>query len=361
VARTVNLLSDGNALLRFSSSDGANIGISSVSYDWEADNATLSISGNDFIVNTRYVLIAAPNDSDDIVIRLPAIPLNIADNGRVLSANMRLKVNSPVIVDALLYIDSASASYSAVSQSYTSGLYSAVHTNQVSVPDDGNVHTATIQITVSGHSTNPVHMTMPHIIHDMAIFENPFVRRSRTFLPDFYFEIDSAQTQPSYPFFRLVDILTSAAGETVLEHDRMYGVEVGQVQLPEQTAEYWARSTLVSPRSVRDNYIPWLAQFTGGPLRQNIQKTDVKIRFISALACYILLVSGLYYFIIRKNAPVKDAFLLGVLINGVYETTNYALLSKWSMLTVILDTLWGGVLFAVTTYLTRLLRFIIKK
>lgn len=279
MARTVNLLSDGNALLRFSSSDGANIGISSVSYDWEADNATLSISGNDFIVNTRYVLIAAPNDSDDIVIRLPAMPLNIADNGRVLSANMRLKVNSPVIVDALLYIDSASASYSAVSQSYTSGLYSAVHTNQVSVPDDGNVHTATIQITVSGHSTNPVHMTMPHIIHDMAIFENPFVRRSRTFLPDFYFEIDSAQTQPSYPFFRLVDILTSAAGETVLEHDRMYGVEVGQVQLPEQTAEYWARSTLVSPRSVRENYIPWLAQFTGGPLRQNIQKTDGSLFF----------------------------------------------------------------------------------
>ena len=87
------------------------------------------------------------------------------------------------------------------------------------------------------------------------------------------------------------------------------------------------------------------------PLLKNIQKTDLKIRFASALACYILLVSGLYYFIIRKNAPVKDAFLLGVLINGVYETTNYAFFNEWSPLLVLLDTLWGGILLSTTTFL----------
>jgi hypothetical protein len=279
VARTRNLLSDDNALLRFSSSDGANIGISSVSYDWEAENATLSIVGTEFVVNTRYVLIASPDDSNTVVIRLANSPLNIADNGRVLSANMRMKANSPMNVEALLYIDSASASYSPTSTSYTSGLYNAVHTNQASVPDDGNVHTATIELTISGHSAAGIHLTLPHLIHDMALFENPFVNRSRTFLPDFYFEIDSARTQPSYPFFRLVDILTSAAGETAIEHNRMYGVESEQVPLPEQVSEYWARSTLVSPRSVRENYVPWLAQFTGGPLRQNIQKSDGSLFF----------------------------------------------------------------------------------
>lgn len=279
MARTRNLLSDDNALLRFSSSDGANIGIASISYDWEAENATLSVTSTEFIVNTRYVLLVSPDDSDTVVIRLPNIPLNIADNGRVISANMRIKANSPMSIEALLYTDSASASYSPSSTSYTSGLYNAIHTNQASVPDDGNVHTATIQLTISGHSAVGIHITLPHLIHDMALFENPFVGRSRTFLPDFYFEIDSAQVQPSYPFFRLLDILTSAAGETVIEHNRMYGVESGQVPLPVQTAEYWARSTLVSPRSVRENYIPWLAQFTGGPLRQNIQKTDGSLFF----------------------------------------------------------------------------------
>ena len=87
------------------------------------------------------------------------------------------------------------------------------------------------------------------------------------------------------------------------------------------------------------------------PIFKKIQKTDLKIRFASALACYILLVSGLYYFIIRKNAPVKDAFLLGVLINGVYETTNYAFFKDWSPLLVLVDTLWGGILLGTTTFL----------
>jgi uncharacterized membrane protein len=87
------------------------------------------------------------------------------------------------------------------------------------------------------------------------------------------------------------------------------------------------------------------------PILKNIQKADVKVNIWSALACYIILVSGLYYFIIRKKAPIKDAFFLGVLINGVYETTNYAFFKNWSPLLVILDTLWGGILLSTTTFL----------
>jgi len=84
---------------------------------------------------------------------------------------------------------------------------------------------------------------------------------------------------------------------------------------------------------------------------KNVQKEEVEVRILSALACYIILVSGLYYFIIKKKAPPKDAFFLGVLINGVYETTNYAFFKNWSPLLVILDTLWGGILLSTTTFL----------
>ena len=87
------------------------------------------------------------------------------------------------------------------------------------------------------------------------------------------------------------------------------------------------------------------------PIFKKIQKTDLKVRFASAFACYIILVGGLYYFIIQKKASPKDAFLLGVLINGVYETTNYAFFNEWSPLLVLLDTLWGGILLSTTTYL----------
>ena len=85
------------------------------------------------------------------------------------------------------------------------------------------------------------------------------------------------------------------------------------------------------------------------PILYRVQKAEVKVNMKSALACYIILVSGLYYFIIKKNAPPKDAFFLGMLINGVYETTNYAFFKDWSPLLVLLDTLWGGILLSTTT------------
>ena len=49
-----------------------------------------------------------------------------------------------------------------------------------------------------------------------------------------------------------------------------------------------------------------------------------------------------------------DAFLLGIVIYGVYESTNYAILKNWNIKAVALDTLWGGILFALTTKVTYL-------
>jgi len=82
---------------------------------------------------------------------------------------------------------------------------------------------------------------------------------------------------------------------------------------------------------------------------QKIQGTKITLNLFGALICYILLILGLNYFIIKQHKSISDAFLLGIVIYGVYETTNLALLKNWSLLTVFLDTLWGGILFALTT------------
>ncbi|MFY7729916.1 MAG: DUF2177 family protein [Flavobacterium sp.] len=89
---------------------------------------------------------------------------------------------------------------------------------------------------------------------------------------------------------------------------------------------------------------------------QAVQGSPMKINYLGVAICYIFLIVGLNYFIIKPRKSVSDAFLLGLIIYGVYETTNYALLSNWSLLTVIIDTLWGGVLFASTTYLVHFIR-----
>lgn len=89
---------------------------------------------------------------------------------------------------------------------------------------------------------------------------------------------------------------------------------------------------------------------------EKVQKTPLKINILGTLLCYIFLIYGLNYFIIQSKRSAYDAFLLGIVIYGVYETTNYALLSNWSFLFVFIDTLWGGTLFAITTMIINQIR-----
>jgi uncharacterized membrane protein len=80
-----------------------------------------------------------------------------------------------------------------------------------------------------------------------------------------------------------------------------------------------------------------------------VQRVSLQFRLSGAILCYLLLILGLYYFIILPKKSVMDAFLFGIVIYGVYETTNYTLLKKWKPEIVVIDTLWGGVLFAIVT------------
>jgi uncharacterized membrane protein len=89
---------------------------------------------------------------------------------------------------------------------------------------------------------------------------------------------------------------------------------------------------------------------------QAVQGSPLKLNILGALLCYIFLIFGLNYFIIKPKRSVQDAFLFGLIIYSVFETTNLAIFSNWSWTTVIIDSLWGGMLFALTTYIIQLMR-----
>jgi uncharacterized membrane protein len=88
---------------------------------------------------------------------------------------------------------------------------------------------------------------------------------------------------------------------------------------------------------------------------QAVQKTPLQVNIFSMIICYLFIIIGLNYFIIQSKSDktVFNAFLLGIIIYGVYETTNLSIFTKWSWITVIIDTLWGGILFALTTWITK--------
>lgn len=84
---------------------------------------------------------------------------------------------------------------------------------------------------------------------------------------------------------------------------------------------------------------------------KNIQGSELKMSLIPTILCYIFLIFSLYYFIVSKKESITSAFLLGLSIYGVFETTNLAIFKKWDPVIGLIDTLWGGVLFSLTYYI----------
>ena len=84
---------------------------------------------------------------------------------------------------------------------------------------------------------------------------------------------------------------------------------------------------------------------------KSIQGSDIQMNIVATGLVYVVLIYGLNYFIIRRNKSVQEAALLGFFVYAVYELTNYALFKNWSIFTVIIDTLWGTILFTISVYL----------
>jgi uncharacterized membrane protein len=82
-----------------------------------------------------------------------------------------------------------------------------------------------------------------------------------------------------------------------------------------------------------------------------IQGSPVRLNTFGTILTYVFLLFGLNYFILSPKKSVFDAFLFGLVIYAVYEFTTYSLFSGWKCTTVAMDTLWGGILFSLTTYI----------
>lgn len=67
-----------------------------------------------------------------------------------------------------------------------------------------------------------------------------------------------------------------------------------------------------------------------------------KINLLAAFVAYLLMCSGLS---VQLPNSLKEAavygMMFGLVVYGVYNGTNYATKSEWTMKLAILDTLWG--------------------
>ena len=82
-----------------------------------------------------------------------------------------------------------------------------------------------------------------------------------------------------------------------------------------------------------------------------IQHGVMNVKLIPAILCYFFLVIGLNYFILQSHRTILEAFLLGFIIYGVFDSTNLAIFKNYEWNVAIMDTIWGGILFALTTWI----------
>lgn len=89
---------------------------------------------------------------------------------------------------------------------------------------------------------------------------------------------------------------------------------------------------------------------------KNVQNSSLKLNLTGAVLAYLFLIIIFNYFVIGFKMNLSESFLLGLSVYGVYEGTTYALFKNWSLMSVFIDTLWGGILFFLTNYIMQLLK-----
>jgi len=96
-------------------------------------------------------------------------------------------------------------------------------------------------------------------------------------------------------------------------------------------------------------------KFIGGPFYslavKKIQGSEIKFRMYSAFIVYIILITGLYYFVIGPNKTVKEGAFFGLAVYGVFDFTNHAILDNYSLPLAMMDTIWGMILCGTTTFI----------
>jgi uncharacterized membrane protein len=93
---------------------------------------------------------------------------------------------------------------------------------------------------------------------------------------------------------------------------------------------------------------------------EDIQVSSFKINSSAAFVAYLLLALGLSVYSIpniKDKSLLKDSIiyggLLGIIIYGVFDFTNLAIIRKYNLKIALIDMFWGGILFTISAYISK--------
>jgi uncharacterized membrane protein len=105
----------------------------------------------------------------------------------------------------------------------------------------------------------------------------------------------------------------------------------------------------------------WIGVYMGpqyNKLVENIQSFPMEVNLFSAIISYTLMIIGLNLFVlpnVTKETPFVDClrygFVFGIILYGVYDFTAGSVFKKWDFNLAVIDVLWGGFVYFISSYL----------
>lgn len=87
----------------------------------------------------------------------------------------------------------------------------------------------------------------------------------------------------------------------------------------------------------------------------DMQDGGMRVNYFAAFLVYAALLIGIFVFVLPAanssiDVLIKGA-LFGLIVYGVYDFTNLAIIKNWPLKISIIDMIWGGCLCSATSFL----------
>jgi len=193
------------------------------------------------------------------------------------SFNAMLKCNAPAQVS--IYLHEYGESFSSVEPVTTdlsTSEWTACFSNVFEFADKNRpVYGLGVRIVVSNHNGKIVHFSMPNLVEDKPFLNSTYYAPARKFFPDVYYDVDSQQTSPTFPFFKLWHSLTGVSDTVMKEYLKIFQYEdvekpVGIKSQFNSSAYDSFSSQLTNPEIMPDHYTAWASMFIGNLIKNGI-------------------------------------------------------------------------------------------
>jgi hypothetical protein len=268
--KTLQRLDSYNSLRRYELADGKDISLAEIiaNANWSITNGEIIYTGEGYYASAYYLMQISPNDETPVVVELVLDNIFEVEDINEIFAFTAVCYSATQNVSIDVKLENTSEPISGNSRTLQSGLWGAVRSNSLRLTDDNDTYKVTL--TITNHNTDDIRISTPNLVNDTVWNQNPVLLNLKRFMPNFYFEYDGKQTDPVYPMFRYIDVITDSIADTMLLYSEWFEYDAREVQVGFTKADLFTKSRLTNHLAVHNENLDWLAQFSGAKLRKQI-------------------------------------------------------------------------------------------